>query len=245
MAQKGISYMNKVGNFQHWKDDFHSYNSQKITQQSLLFVEDVIKKFISSRNSFNSHLIDLDFCWDQVLYLDCETKDEDFNSLILAVRHQRTKRFMRLIVGRVVFLRYNQWLIILVYIFIPNLLRKLVKPFNSDFIKSRQFNKNSLINAIDYDNNSFYSKSNDLVYNSDWDIEEDFLDSGDDIDTESLNSDEINAILTEKKFKLDAAIEKIKFKQIIKNFKLHYIKKRNLYFPKIDYTAHFDPTASF
>lgn len=237
--------MNKVGNFQHWKDDFHSYNSQKITQQSFLFVEDVIKKFISSRNSFNSHLIDLDFCWEQVTYLDCEVKDEDFSSLVLAVRHQRTKRFMRLIVGRVVFLRYNQWLLILVYLFIPNLLRKIVKPFNSDFIKSRQFIKNSLINSIDYDNSTIYSKSFDLVYDSDWEVEEDFLDSGDDVNVESMSSEEINLVLTEKKLKLDAAIEKKNFKALIKEGKLNIIKKTNSRLPKIDYTMQFDPSITF
>lgn len=245
MAQKGISYMNKVGSFQHWKDDFHSYNSQKITQQSFLFVEDVLKKFISSRNSFNSQLIDIDFCWDQIISLDCEVKNEDFNSLILSVRQQRIKRFMRLIVGKVVFLKYNKWLLILVYLFIPNLLRKVTRSFNSDFIKSRQFVKTSLINSIDYNNSTIYSKSKNLVYNSDWEVEEDFLDSGDDLDTENMSPEDVNLILTEKKFKLEAAIEKKNFKNIIKKEKLGIIKKINSHLPKISYTTYFEPNISF
>jgi hypothetical protein len=145
LAQKGITFMHKVGNYQHWKDSWDSYNSKKITQQSLLFIEDILKIFISSRNSFNNYLINIEFCWDQVILLDCELKDEDYNSLIKSVRHQRAKRFMRIIVGKISFLKYNNWLIILTYIFIPKLNRKRAKKSNNQIFKSNQFKKNNLI----------------------------------------------------------------------------------------------------
>lgn len=159
MAQKGITFMHKVGSYQHWKDSWDSYNSKKITQQSLLFIEDVLKLFINNRNSFNNFLINIEFCWDQIILLDCELKDESYNSLIKAVRHQRAKRFMKLIVGKISFLKYNNWLIILTYIFIPKLVRKRAKRSNNQIIKSKQFKKNYIIYSNLSQKNSIDLKS--------------------------------------------------------------------------------------
>lgn len=235
MAQKGISYMNKVGNFQHWKDDWHSYNSHKITQQSFLFVEDIIKIFITSRNSFNSYLVDTELCWEQVNSLDCEIKDEDHNSLILAVRHQRAKRFMRLITGRVIFLRYNNWLVILVYLFIPKLLRKLSKPIRNDFIRSRQLIKSQWITSINYKNSYIYINSGKDSIDLSPEVEEDFINSDDDLDPEILTPEEITELVKERSLKLDASKEKLELKKIIRDNKINIIKLKNMYSPRITY----------
>lgn len=237
--------MHKVGTFQHWKDDWHSQNSQRITQQSFLFVEDVIKTFISSRNSFNSHLVDIDFCWDQINLLDCEVKNEDHNSLILNVRQQRAKRFMRLITGRVVFLRYNNWLIILVYLFIPKLLRKIIKPFNNDYLKTRQIIKNQWLTTIDYQNNYIFNVKDGKSYDNDIEFDEYVSSSCDESEKIDLTPEELDAINHEKKLKFQAFLEKKKLKNTIKENIIKFIEKKNMYIPKTKYINKIKPEFFF
>ena len=105
MAQKGISLLSKVGATQHWAGSWDSYKSLPATQTQFWLVDRVITVFISSRNSFHTGLVNIDLCWDQVAYLECDVKETDFLSLSQSVRKQRTKRLMPLTVGKIVFLR--------------------------------------------------------------------------------------------------------------------------------------------
>jgi hypothetical protein len=88
-------------------------------------VDRVITVFISSRNSFHTGLVNIDLCWDQVAYLECDVKETDFLSLSQSVRRQRTKRLMPLTVGKIIFLRMQTWLVVLVYVFKPKLGRAI------------------------------------------------------------------------------------------------------------------------
>ena len=121
MAQKGLPFLSKVGVSQHWFSAWDCYKTELLTRKQLWLIEEILDSFISNRSSLSAGLVDFnfDFCWNQFLYWDCEIPEEEDWSALGLIIEQRIKRGLPIFVGRIIFLKLQTWIIIIVFIFKP------------------------------------------------------------------------------------------------------------------------------
>lgn len=84
-------------------------------------------EFISYRNSVNYLLVTEDFCLSEAEVTRFEIPEGGLEPLSRALRAHRTKRKLYGLVGRVVFVRTQGWLIILAYFYKPLLIPKFIR----------------------------------------------------------------------------------------------------------------------
>lgn len=102
-----------------------SYKNYNLAHKQHLFMEAVLTEFISYRNSVHHLLVTEEFCLAECEVTHFEIPEGGLIPLSQALRAHRTKRKLYGLVGRVVFVRAQGWIIMVAYFYKPLLVHRV------------------------------------------------------------------------------------------------------------------------
>lgn len=119
MAQKQLPILNRTGLFQHWSGSWDGYKTYYILQRQEYLFNTLLQEFIEYRASLHPSLINQAYCDDNIDILEKIPSEPTYEKLVEALQEHRKKRQHYIYLGQITMLRYQGWLIFLVYIYKP------------------------------------------------------------------------------------------------------------------------------